>query len=82
MPNNKVMYEMRKSDVFVQHSVTAKNGDQEGAPVAISEAMALGLPVISTKHSGIPCMIKNETTGFLVREHDKEALTETYKVTI
>jgi len=55
---------------FIQHSVTALNGDQEGTPVAILEASAAGLPVISTKHAGIPDVIIEGKTGFLVDEHD------------
>ena len=71
-----VIQQMKKSDIFLQHSVTAKNGDQEGAPVAISEAMANGLPVISTIHSGIPSMVKHGVSGLLVEEHDTQAMTQ------
>ncbi|MGJ8671447.1 glycosyltransferase [Rubritalea sp.] len=70
-----VIEQMRRSDIFLQHSVTAENGDQEGAPVAISEAMANGLPVISTNHSGIPSMVKHEFSGLLVDEHDIHGMT-------
>jgi colanic acid/amylovoran biosynthesis glycosyltransferase len=61
---------------FVQHSVTALNGDQEGTPVAVLEASAAGLPVISTKHSGIPDVINDGETGFLVKEHDIESMAQ------
>lgn len=61
---------MQKSSVFVQHSVTAANGDVEGLPVAILEAMAAQLPVISTLHSGIPEAVADGETGFLVPEGD------------
>ncbi|TDP00880.1 glycosyltransferase [Flavobacterium sp. 245] len=61
---------------FVQHSVTAFNGDQEGTPVAILEASAAGLPVISTQHAGIPDVIINGETGFLVEEHDVDGMAE------
>jgi glycosyltransferase involved in cell wall biosynthesis len=60
----------------VQHSVTALNGDQEGTPVAIMEASAAGLPVIATLHAGIPDVIIDGTTGFLVPEHDVDAMSE------
>jgi colanic acid/amylovoran biosynthesis glycosyltransferase len=76
MKGDEVISEMKKSDVFLQHSVTASNGDQEGAPVAISEAMSLGLPVISTKHSGIPFMVENEVTGLLVKEYDRMGMAQ------
>lgn len=65
-----------KVKAFVQHSVTAANGDMEGTPVAILEASAAGIPVISTKHAGIPDVIIDNNTGFLVEEHDVEGMAE------
>jgi glycosyltransferase involved in cell wall biosynthesis len=59
---------------FVQHSITADNGDSEGTPVAILEASAAGLPVISTMHAGIPEVIIEGKTGLLVEEHDVEGM--------
>lgn len=61
---------------FVQHSIVGKNGDSEGTPVAILEASAAGLPVISTLHAGIPDVIIEGKTGFLVPEHDVEKMAE------
>lgn len=61
---------------FVQHSVTAINGDQEGAPVAVLEASAAGLPIIATKHAGIQDVIIDGETGCLVREHDVKAMSD------
>ncbi|MNG12084.1 GDP-mannose-dependent alpha-(1-6)-phosphatidylinositol monomannoside mannosyltransferase [compost metagenome] len=61
---------------FVQHSVTAINGDQEGTPVAVLEASASGLPVIATFHAGIPDVIVDGETGLLVAEHDVDAMTQ------
>lgn len=61
---------------FVQHSITAIDGDMEGTPVAILEAGIAGLPVIATKHAGIPDVILNNETGFLVEEHDVDAMAE------
>jgi colanic acid/amylovoran biosynthesis glycosyltransferase len=58
------------SIAYVQHSVTAINGDMEGTPVVILEACAAGLPVISTYHAGIPDIIINGVSGLLVEEHD------------
>lgn len=66
---------MQQSSVFLQHSVTAENGDTEGLPVAILEAMCAGLAVVSTKHSGIPEAVVHEETGFLVDEHDVEGMS-------
>ncbi|WP_165730499.1 glycosyltransferase [Polaribacter sp. 20A6] len=64
------------SIAFVQHSIVAINGDSEGTPVAILEASATGLPVISTFHAGIEKVIINNESGFLVDEHDVEAMAE------
>jgi colanic acid/amylovoran biosynthesis glycosyltransferase len=62
------------SHIMVAPSVTAANGDMEGIPVAIMEAMASGLPVVSTHHSGIPEIISDGVTGYLVPERDTAAL--------
>jgi colanic acid/amylovoran biosynthesis glycosyltransferase len=61
---------MREASLFVQHSVTATNGDAEGLPVAILEAMVSALPVVSTLHSGIPEAVEDGVTGLLVAEYD------------
>ncbi|MGB8419883.1 oligosaccharide flippase family protein [Paraburkholderia sp.] len=58
------------ADVFVLPSVTAQNGDMEGVPVVLMEAMATGVSVVSTVHSGIPELIQNEETGLLVPERN------------
>ena len=60
----------------MQHSITASNGDTEGLPVGILEAMATALPVISTRHSGIPEAVEDGITGFLVEEHDVRGMAE------
>ncbi|MFZ4771897.1 MAG: glycosyltransferase [Ferruginibacter sp.] len=59
-----------QSIAFVQHSVRAINGDSEGTPVAILEAQAAGLPVVSTWHAGIPDIVIHNETGLLVKEND------------
>lgn len=65
---------LAESDVFLAPSVTGTDGDIEGIPVSIMEAMASRLPVISTLHSGIPELVDDGVTGMLVREHDVPAL--------
>ena len=67
---------LNTSLAFVQHSVTAGNGDAEGTPVSILEASAAGLPVISTNHAGIPDVVENGKTGLLVEEHDVQGMAE------
>jgi len=61
---------LKESRAFVQHSITADSGDMEGTPLAVLEASAAGVPVISTYHAGIPDVILHETTGLLSEEHD------------
>lgn len=73
-PDERIQVELEEADVFLAPSVTSSEGDQEGIPVAIMEAMAVGLPVISTWHSGIPELVKDEDSGFLVPERDPEAI--------
>lgn len=67
---------LSQSLAFVQHSIMAQNGDSEGTPLVILEAGAAGVPVVSTKHAGIPDVVINEETGFLVEEHDVEGMAE------
>lgn len=67
---------MRDADVFVHHSVTARDGDQEGIPTVLMEAMATGLPVLSTEHAGIPELVTDTVTGHLVPERDVDAYVE------
>jgi colanic acid/amylovoran biosynthesis glycosyltransferase len=69
-----VMGQLDNSDVFLLPSVRANSGDMEGVPVALMEAMAKGLITISTIHSGIPELIENEITGFLIEEHNIDEL--------
>jgi colanic acid/amylovoran biosynthesis glycosyltransferase len=64
------------ADIFMLASVTASNGDKEGTPVSIIEAQAFGLPVLSTRHSGIPEIVQDGKTGFLIEERDASALAE------
>jgi glycosyltransferase involved in cell wall biosynthesis len=52
--------ELLKSDLFVSSSVVAENGQMEGIPAAIMEAMVSGLPVVATNISGIPSWSRME----------------------
>jgi glycosyltransferase involved in cell wall biosynthesis len=66
---------MRGADLFLQHSVVdPETGDEEGLPVAILEAMAHGLPVVATRHAGIPEAVVHGETGLLVEEGDVGAM--------
>jgi len=68
--NNEVAEEMRAADLLLVPSVTAEDGDIEGMPVVALEAMATGLPVIGSAHSGIPEVVADGRTGFVVAERD------------
>ncbi|MGB5190225.1 glycosyltransferase [Robiginitalea sp.] len=74
LDHNQVPVMMQNSLAFVQHSLTAPNGDTEGTPVGIMEASASGLPVVSTRHGGIPDAVIHEKTGYLVEEGDDSAM--------
>src|SRR5436853_4594425 len=63
------------SHIFLHPSETGSDGNQEGIPNAMLEAMATGLPVFATDHGGIPEAIENGVSGVLVPERDHEALS-------
>jgi len=71
-----VQNEMRLARCLVQHSVVAPDGETEGTPVSILEAGASGLPVVSTRHAGIPDVVLEGETGFLVEERDVSGMAE------
>ncbi len=65
----------RQADIFSLPSTTTRRGEKEGIPGTIIEAMASGLPVLSTYHAGIPEVIEADREGILVREGDVEAMS-------
>lgn len=67
---------MDQSHAFVHHSITAANGDTEGLPTSIMEAMAMELPVLSTYHSGIPELVTHNENGFLAKEKDLDTYAD------
>lgn len=77
LPHAEVKKMFQQAHIFLQHSVTpVESGDQEGAPVAIMEAMAHALPVVSTRHAGIPYLVENEQTGLLTDEFDEAGMSD------
>jgi glycosyltransferase involved in cell wall biosynthesis len=76
LPNRLVLQEMDEASLLLSPSLTTKDGDKEGMPNVIKEAMAAGLPVISTLHGGIPEIVEDGVSGFLVKERDIEGLSD------
>jgi glycosyltransferase involved in cell wall biosynthesis len=76
MPRELAMKKLNEAWIYVQHSVTDMHGDQEGWPVVIGEACRLGLPIVSTAHSGIREQVEDGKNGYLVPEYDFELMAE------
>lgn len=74
----KVIY--ASADIFVAPSITAKDGDVEGVPTAIMEAMASGLPIIASDSGGISELIKDGENGILTEEKNISQLSENIKL--
>ena len=64
------------SHILLAPSITAADGDEEGIPNALKEAMTTALPVISTVHGGIPELVENGISGYLVPQRDVEAIAD------
>jgi colanic acid/amylovoran biosynthesis glycosyltransferase len=73
---NAVARLMAASDVLLAPSRTDAAGDQEGIPVTLMEAMASGLPVVTTRHSGIPELVEHGVSGWLAEENDVAGLID------
>jgi len=73
--HNKVVEYLQASDIFVLASVSTAN-DREGTPTSIMEAMAAGLPVVTTKVGGNQYLVKDDKNGILVEEKNSDALTQ------
>jgi glycosyltransferase involved in cell wall biosynthesis len=67
---------MSRARVFCAPSVTAENGDSEGLGMVFAEAQAMGTPVVSFSHGGIPEVVLHERTGLLAPEGDEQALSQ------
>lgn len=74
LPHQKILAWLKESDIFVLACKIDKQGDQDGIPVVLMEAMAIGIPVISTHLSGIPELIQDGSTGFLAEPNNPLSL--------
>ena len=74
--HDEVIEAYRRAWLFVLPCVISEDGDRDGIPNVILEAMAMGLPVVSTRHSGIPEVVEHEATGLLVPPADAAALAD------
>lgn len=70
--------ELHQAHIFCHPSRTLRNGEKEGIPGTIVEAMATGLPVVTTRHAGIPEMVRDGADGFLVAERDVPAIAQAF----
>ena len=73
-PAAEVKEAMAQALLLAVPSRTASSGDSEGLPTVIMEAMTLGLPVVATRHAGIPEIVSHQITGLLMPEGDSPAL--------
>ena len=74
VPNEEVLTILAASDAFVMPSVISANGDRDGIPNVLLEAMSVGVPVVATDVSGIPEVVRDHETGLLVPERDAAAI--------
>lgn len=75
-PSGRVLAFMQSSEIFCLPSRTASSGDSEALGIVFNEASSCGLPVVSTNHGGIPEVVIDGETGFLVPEGDSHSLAE------
>jgi len=81
-PHSEIASTMINSHILIQPSVTATNGDKESIPNVLIEAQATGMPVISTFHAGIPELVLDGKSGYLVKEREIDGLSEKLNILI
>lgn len=75
LPHEEVIIQYQEATVFALPAILGKDGDRDGIPNVILEALSMGLPVVSTAHSGIPEVIEEGVDGLLVPPEDAQALS-------
>lgn len=81
-PHEVVREKLSRAAIFLQHSVTTPDGNTEGLPTAIQEALSAGAVVISTRHGGIPDAVEEGVSGFLVDEFDLDSYVESIETVL
>jgi len=76
MSSEQLQKELYRADILLAPHQRAVNGDSEGIPNVIKEAMAAGLPVVTTRHSGIPELVLDGQTGFVAAEYDRDGFID------
>src|SRR5262249_15209821 len=76
LPQSQVMREIQAAAVLAAPCVVGADGDRDGLPNVIQEALALGTPVVSTDVAGIPEVVQTGQTGLIVPQHDPHACAE------
>jgi colanic acid/amylovoran biosynthesis glycosyltransferase len=74
VPHDTVKQQMESADIFVLNSRIAPDGDMEGTPVTLLEALSMGKPIVSTRHAGIPYVIEDGVNGLLADEKNNQQL--------
>jgi glycosyltransferase involved in cell wall biosynthesis len=76
LPRDQVLQRYARASVFVQPSRIAADGDRDGIPNVLLEAMSMGLPVVATRVSGIPELVRDGVNGLLVEPDAPHALAD------
>lgn len=76
VPRSRMPQIYAETDIYVQHSVTGRDGEIDGPGIALMEASAAGLPIVTTRHGGIPEIVIDSETGLLSPENDIDAMAK------
>ena len=76
LSSREVSERLRRSDLLLAPSVTGRDGNREGSPMTVKEGSASEVVPLSTRHAGIPEIVEDGTTGFLVNERDVDGLAD------
>ena len=76
LPEEEVINQYEQATIFTLPAILGKDGDRDGIPNVILEAMAMEIPVVSTDHSGIPEVVEDHVNGLLVPPGDPDTLAQ------